>query len=56
MADAKAKIENVPRKNVGKVVQGYVLVKATEVNCKKNDDGSTWTIEATIPSRADHAN
>lgn len=56
MADAKAKINNVPGNKVGKVVQSYVLVEATEVNCKKSDDGSTWTIVATIPSKADHAN
>lgn len=53
MPDKNPTIENVPSKQVGKVVQGFVFVKATEVSCHKTPE-NTWTIEAVIPAKADH--
>ena len=53
MPDKKSTIENIPSKEVGKVVQGFVTVKATNISCNKSSENS-WTIGAIIPEKANH--
>jgi hypothetical protein len=55
MPDKKSTIENIPGKEVGKVVQGFVTVQATNITCTKSSD-NTWTIVAIIPEKASHVN